>query len=260
MGIPTIEHFFQWYITNYFDFLRRNPYFVDYILNTADLRLKDWARKTVQYLPVPCYFVFPKPNVKPPFIVISVATEMASVNYLGDRIGMDYPIREKEVTGEVITFYGNEAQVKNFPLKHLTIFEDGRELPEDRYLVDHYRGRIVLTDQPQPNATYTASYVYFQNYGEELVYLNSYDVSFDVLSVNVDEVVLIHRLLHHLFLSDRTYLAGLGMKNQVISCGEIVPQYLSDQPEPLYSRTLRFSFEMETSGMLSHRVIISITV
>ena len=261
MGIPTVEHFFHLYITNYFDFLKSNLYFVDYILGTSDVRLKDLAKKIVQKTPIKCFIMYPRTNVKSPFIAISIASEVVAANYIGDNIGGFIPIQESEVKRETLRFTNGETRLANFPVKTVKIFQDGLEVSPEEYLIDYRTGTIILGDRYNSTSTYTADYTYFQNYSDSLVYLNSYSVVFEVCSNNMDETVVLHRLLHHLFLSDRAFLAGIGMKNQTLSAGEAgADRSFSDQPEPLYVRTLHFNFDMEVGGIISHRVIKDILV
>jgi len=260
MGLPTVEHFFFSLITDYFAFLRENPYFVDYVLGTKDLKLKDYSRRLIQRVPIQVYLMFPRKNVKTPFIAITIASETSAANYIGDATSPHFPIREVSVAGEVLTFQYGEARLQNFPVKELKVFEDGVEIPEVEYLVDYVTGRIHLGDRYQEGRTYTADYTYFTNYLEPVSYLNSYGIVFDVVSNNVDEVVILHRLLQYLLLSERLLLAALGMKNQSVSSGEVAPEFLNDQPEPLYGRTLTLSFDMEVSGFLPYSVIRNIYV
>jgi len=260
MGLPTVEHFFYSFITDYLGFLKENLYFVDYVLATKDLRLKDYARKLVQKTPIQVFLMFPRQIPKAPFVTITIASETSAVSYIGDSLTVPFPVAEATTTGEVLTFQDGEARLKNFPVKTLTLYEDGVVVPSEAYLIDYFTGLIHLGERYRAWATYTATYTYFTAYLEELSYLNSYHVVFDVLSTNVDEVVILHRLLHHLILSERLLLSALGMKNQSVSCGEVTPQFSGDQPEPLYGRTLTLSFDMEVSGFLPYSVIRNIYV
>lgn len=261
MGIPTVEHFFYTYITNYFSFLKQNPYLVDYILNTKDVHLKTDARKLVERVPISCYLMFPRANFKVPFISISVSVETVGGEYIGDTVGPGYPVEEREVNGEVLNVVHGETQLSHFPIRTLQVYRDGVLLPDDAYLVDHYTGRIIISEPWwQAGAVYTANYTYFTRYFDEVAYLNAYTTTFHVVSNNTDEVVTLHRLLYNLFLSDRVFLAALGMKNQKLSSGELSPEFASDQPEPLYGRYLSFSFDMEASGVLLFPVLRDIQV
>lgn len=268
MSFTMSEHLIRYVIEEGIEFFRENPQYLDYVLTTHEEDTVKNLKTIITTLEIPVLVGFPRDNMSSPMIALFLEGEQEKVDNLGDIIGdhntTDYAIFPVTVTSEIIT-----SSSETFPFFYLanrpinaahTLYKDGTVLDTADYTLNFYTtaGRWGATCTK--TSTYTADYVWYQNYQEELCAGINSVYRIEIISNNIEEVLCLYRLVQYLLMADRWDLSDMGLKNQKMYGGDLEPLEQSDQPNLLYSRALYFEFTMDGGSVIPLDVLKSIQV
>ncbi len=264
MSLITYEYLVAQALESTLRWVKDNPFFIDLAIVTHRNDLLENLRTTLVQgkIQVVMEYSWRKPSF--PAYIVFLDREIESHQHVGDDLGETVPIlnAETEEVTETLTFQPFPRFVlSHFPVVGCKILCDGREIPFTDFTLDPRRGRGTLLGEYSPQSTYTATYTYFSYYQEQKGSLFNCTLRIDTVSNNFDECLLLHRFLIYLLMSMRPFLSSYGgLKNQVIA-SELTDVYMEDtQPEPLYIRPLRFSFDVVGYGIIPLNILRHIEI
>lgn len=268
MSFTMSEHLIRYILETGFEYFRRNISYIDYVLRTHEEDTVKNLKTTLEYLDLPIIIGYPRDNMTIPLISIFLEGEQEKVEYIGDAIGdnssVEFAINPVVVTDEVI-----ESTATTFPYFELenrpinasyTLYKDDVALETSDYTLNIYTTRGKWAASCTDTSVYTADYIWYKNYQEELCAGINSVYRIEVISNNIEELLSLYRLVQYLLMASRSQLSYLGLKNQKLYGGDLEPLETTEQPVLLYSRAIYYEFTIEGSSVLPIGVLKQIQV
>jgi len=234
-------------------YFKDHPELMNQVLISHDSSLIEKAKYLVEKLSVKVVMSYSHIKFSSPAYVIFLNEEGEDINYLGDKIT---PASTTYATPQVIQ---NEAldfvpfpffEVAHKPIFEATLYRNGEIIPVYDYTLNLTTGKGNLSGEYSPLDSYTITYSYLPFYFDPIGAMFNATYRIECLSNNVEEVLILYRLAQFIFLSNRTGLANVGLKKQLLSGEDLEPVALEDQPDFIYRRALYFTFSVEGAGTI----------
>jgi hypothetical protein len=235
------------------EYFKDHPELMSQVLTSHDSSLIEKAKYLVEKLPVKVVLSYPRTRLTAPIYAIFLEEEEEEINYVGDKIipaatTTQTPIAVENESLDFVPF--PRFQLLHKPVADLTIFCNGVDIPFTDFSLNGYTGEGNLADGYSADATYTASYTYFEQYLDPIGGLFRSTYRIECLSNNIEEVLILYRLAQFLLMSNRTGLSNIGLIKQSLAGSDLEPVASEDQPDFIYRRALFFTFSIEGVGTI----------